>query len=131
MKPLKPEEAVKLISDQMIETVNRMIRENLKGRYASFRQDELVQKYVEMHHPNASKSERKRVVDELFEKKQLDFEQIYRSLGWKVEYDKPGYNEPGEPVFKFKMKKEHLKAQKAIMKSAAPKAIAPTEAELA
>ena len=32
----------------------------------------------------------------------LDFENLYKQVGWKVEYDKPGFNEFYEPVFIFK-----------------------------
>ena len=37
----------------------------------------------------------------IFEDHYLDFEDAYRSRGWTVEYDKPGYNESGEPVWRF------------------------------
>lgn len=34
----------------------------------------------------------------------LDVESCYRAAGWKVEYDKPGYNETYEATFKFSRK---------------------------
>ena len=36
-----------------------------------------------------------------FEVCYLDVEDIYRKKGWKVVYDKPGYNESYEPFFRF------------------------------
>lgn len=34
----------------------------------------------------------------------LDVESSYRAAGWRVEYDKPAYNETYEPTFKFNRK---------------------------
>jgi hypothetical protein len=38
---------------------------------------------------------------EIFDSGWLNVEAAYETAGWKVEYDKPGYNESGEAVFKF------------------------------
>jgi hypothetical protein len=35
----------------------------------------------------------------------LDIEDSYRSTGWSVEYDKPGYNESYGAIFTFRKKK--------------------------
>lgn len=126
MKPLKPEDAVKTIDSRMIEAVNTMIKENLIGRHAEFTQNDLINKYFELSYPNASKSEKSKIRTELFEKHQLDFEQLYINLGWKVEYDKPAYNETYEASFKFTLKKKHLKAPKVAEKTGA---MEPSEVE--
>ena len=39
--------------------------------------------------------------DDIYKFKWLDVESIYRKAGWKVLYDKPGYNESGRAYFKF------------------------------
>jgi hypothetical protein len=39
---------------------------------------------------------------EAFKRGLLDVEDAYRKAGWKVEYDKPGYNETYEASFKFR-----------------------------
>jgi len=39
---------------------------------------------------------------EVFDKGWLDIEEIYRAVGWKVHYDKPGYNETYDAYFVFK-----------------------------
>lgn len=31
----------------------------------------------------------------------LNFEEVFRAQGWKIEYDRPGYNEDYEPIFTF------------------------------
>lgn len=38
---------------------------------------------------------------EIFENNWLDVEDHYRQAGWKVHYDKPGYNEDYEASFTF------------------------------
>lgn len=38
---------------------------------------------------------------QVFDSGWLDIEEIYRSVGWKVVYDKPGYNEMYEATFTF------------------------------
>lgn len=38
---------------------------------------------------------------EKFELSWLDFEALFEGFGWKVSYDKPGYNESYEPTFEF------------------------------
>jgi hypothetical protein len=39
--------------------------------------------------------------NEIFKKGWLDVEEIYGKAGWKVEYDKPGYNEDYAAHFIF------------------------------
>ena len=42
---------------------------------------------------------------ELFDNHYLDIEPAYRNAGWKVEFDKPGYNETYDSYFVFSKKK--------------------------
>lgn len=39
---------------------------------------------------------------EIFDNRLLDVEDVFRSQGWKVEYDKPGYNESYPATFTFR-----------------------------
>jgi hypothetical protein len=39
--------------------------------------------------------------DEVYKRGYMDVEPIYRNAGWKVKYEKPGYNESGEAFFEF------------------------------
>lgn len=97
MKPITPDEArqqkLTRIPDEVIISVNELIVEKLtSSNYASFTQDELINRII-------SKSKLSR--DEIFNKHYLDFEPIYQKAGWKVEYDKPAYNETYNATFKF------------------------------
>lgn len=55
------------------------------GRYVTISQDSLLARLKEL----APETPRHKYFDEGW----LDFESYYRRKGWKVEYDKPGYNE--------------------------------------
>ncbi|MDG1949717.1 MAG: hypothetical protein P8J32_02740 [bacterium] len=41
----------------------------------------------------------------VFDEKRLDIEPAFEKDGWKVVYDKPGYNESGNAYFVFSKKK--------------------------
>ena len=45
-------------------------------------------------------------VGEVFDRGYLDVEAAYRKMGWRVEYDKPGFNETYEASFTFKKGKK-------------------------
>jgi hypothetical protein len=96
-KPIAPSEAqaLKVIPDLVIEAFNEAIQSNMKGKSAHFAQEAVVQMI-----------ERKGIKRKtIFEKGYLDVEQIFAKEGWKVEYDKPGFNETYEATFTFTAKK--------------------------
>jgi len=45
-----------------------------------------------------------RLKKQAFENKWLNVEAMYEDAGWKVSYEKPGYNESGDAYFTFKKK---------------------------
>ena len=101
MKPITPSEARKhkdsAIPDEVIESFNELISEKINMyNTVTISQPEAVERILSKM-PNISK-------EILFQNKWLDIEQIYRDNGWTVTYDKPAYNEPGEPCFLFKGK---------------------------
>jgi len=95
-KPITPAEVVKLkvalIPDKIIEAFNELIAENYSGEYSSFTEKRVVARIVKK---GISSSE-------VYANHWLDVEDVYRKGGWKVEYDKPGYNEDYEATFTFK-----------------------------
>lgn len=100
VKPFTPEDVERTFNDNLpdfvIEAVNELLAENFSGKGISIRlqQDDIVKRIME-------KGEIKER-EEVFEKHYLDFEALYRKNGWKVTYDKPGYNETYEAYFEFK-----------------------------
>jgi hypothetical protein len=98
-KPITPREAKKLaggIPDEVLEVVNDFIAKN-GGRPITIIEKELVRAIV-TRHPSITSAM-------LYERHWLDFEAIYRGAGWKVEYDKPGYNETYEASWSFEPEK--------------------------
>ena len=105
VKPIKPneidEKIIYAIEDQMLQAVNNMIVKNWNGDSATVKQCDIIEEYFKVNGKRRTQKAR----TELFERKQLNFEQAYRNSGWDVEYDRPGYNETYEPTFTFKPKR--------------------------
>ena len=99
IKPITPDEVKHSIPDFIIEAVNNLIQEKWDGHSAVITQDEILDLVTcdETDWGDNSKPTRKKV----FDKGWLDFEPIYRNVGWNVEYDKPGFNETYKAYFKF------------------------------
>jgi len=66
---------------EVLDSVNELIEENLRGREARVLQKDLEARMV-------SKG---LAVEEIYDKKWMDVEDIYRRAGWTVEYDRPIY----------------------------------------
>lgn len=99
VSPIKPGEVVKekekSIPDAVFEAFNQLIAENFNGYSATVLQKDVV----------ALMKEKGVNIGEAYKKGWLDVEDIYRKAGWKVEYDKPGYNESYDASFEFSRKK--------------------------
>ena len=98
VKPITPSQARKksddILSDipeGIFEIVNDLIVKNLSGGRAVVLQEAIIKEAV---HKGFKR-------DLIFENHYLDIEKHYRKAGWKVEYDKPAYNEDYEPTFTF------------------------------
>ncbi len=95
-KPITPAEVVKLkvtlIPDEVINAFNELIAENFSGGSSSFTEKKVVARIVKKGISSA----------EAYANHWLDVEDIYRKSGWKVDYDKPGYNESYDATFTFK-----------------------------
>lgn len=95
--PMTPSEASGLkrlvIPAFVFRAVNTVLAKEFNGRSATLRQCDVVKAIMD-ENPEVTKSE-------LFDNRWMDFEPAYRAQGWKVEYDKPGYNESYEATYKF------------------------------
>lgn len=94
-KPIRPEEvgAAKavVIPAAVFDAFNAEIAKQFTNRRATVRQEAVVARLVE--------SGLRR--QELFDAGWMNVEEAYGAVGWKVTYDKPGFNEPGEAYFVF------------------------------
>lgn len=96
IKPITPNEVLSAkaskIPDEVIAEFNELIANDWNGHRSVVRQNEictLVAKRLDVKRQT------------VFDNKWLDVEDIFRQAGWKVEYDKPGYNETYEATFTF------------------------------
>ena len=96
MKPLKPSEVVEKklekLPDEVIDAFNEMIALHWNGSYSKFKQEDVVNLILK-------KMDMER--GDIFDSHYLDVEDIYRSEGWNVEYDKPAYYETYSATFEF------------------------------
>jgi hypothetical protein len=83
-----------LIPDEVFATFNALIAQNIMHGRATVKQGDVVTRLVD---GGLNRSE-------IYARHWLDVEDSYREAGWKVEYDKPGYNETYEPFFVFSAK---------------------------
>jgi len=99
--PIKPSDVVELkrkvvIPEKVFDAFNELIAKYWTGSSARFTQDE-VMRLVLKKFARTNNVTRRSVYDNRW----LDVEPIYREAGWKVVYDRPGYNESYEPTFAF------------------------------
>ena len=103
VKPLSPEEVLEKkgndIPDVVITAVNNLLAKNLSGKkYATLLQKDII-KEIQRLDIGISKSD-------IYDNHWLDFESLFDKAGWKVSYDKPGYNETYEASFDFTAKEK-------------------------
>jgi hypothetical protein len=99
-KPLKPTEIAPnleyIVPEVVVKAVNELLQEKYTGGKNSFtiKQDEVVERILNLD-PTIER-------EEIFEKKMLNFEDLYRKNGWSVKFDKPGWDENYKAFFEFK-----------------------------
>ena len=92
VEPISPSQLVKIIPEEIIKIFNELIQQKWNGREARITQPEVVDKILS---------------DTLFERAQifgehmLDVEDLFRKKGWRVTFDKAGYNESYDSYFVF------------------------------
>lgn len=95
VRPITPAEVAGHKIDQIpelaLEAFNELIVQHSEDGHATFKQSDVVALMVEKGLDH----------DEIFEKGWLNVEDLYREVGWKVTYDKPGYNETYPATFTF------------------------------
>lgn len=101
MPPIRPEEVSTARSAAIPEVVfvcfNNLIARNIRDGEAIVSQREVIDLIIK----KSSFSP-----DDLFQRGWLDIEKDYQEAGWRVKYDKPGYNETYEATFTFTAKRK-------------------------
>lgn len=102
VKALSPKEIISVAKNQIpevvIQAVNNLLKRGVRSSSKSITimQDDILKEI------KALGCEFTR--HQIFDNGWLDFEPIFEKVGWKIEYDKPGYNEFYEASFTFHMK---------------------------
>lgn len=93
--PVKPSEVAErqaeVFPGEVIQVVNELLLNRGGGKQVVIKQRDIVKRLVALGIKEK----------DIYQNHWLDFEPMYRAAGWKVSYDKPGYNEPGEAYFLF------------------------------
>lgn len=98
VKPLSPDEVVYNIPDFVIETVNQMIKNKYRGKSFTFKAKELIELGRSTGKAGTNK--------DWFGEKWMDFEDLYRDMGWKVKYEQPSYGDSNfDAYYEFTPKK--------------------------
>jgi hypothetical protein len=99
--PITPQEILadlpKIIPSFVFEAVNNLLKKKFRGESVTIKQDAIMDEIAKLQTTYTRQ--------EIFDNKWMDFEKVYRDNGWKVEYDKPGYNESYDAFFVFTPKK--------------------------
>lgn len=95
MKPITPTEALSgnHIPEFVIEAINNLIIRNLHGKSSTFTEQALIQEILEVGDFNDPAC--------IYKGNWLEFEELYRNAGWKVECDVPGFNESYDVTWAF------------------------------
>ena len=101
IEPIRPHEIepakAAAFPDEVVTCWNRLLVSKWDGRKAHIPQKEAVAALME-----ATKLPRA----DIFEKRFLDIEPMFREAGWRVYYDKPAYFEEYDPFFVFQLPKK-------------------------
>jgi hypothetical protein len=102
IKPISPKDVVtakqESMPDNVIEAFNELIAEKWNGSSSTVKQADAVERIIKKFGWDKEQE------DELWDDNWLDVEPIFRKAGWKVEYDKPGFNESYPATYTFKKK---------------------------
>jgi len=98
--PIKPKDVQSkkdaALPEEVFEVFNQLIVENWDGRSATVNQDEACKRICKALKIKSG---------EAYDRGLLDVESAYRKAGWKVVFDKPGFNENYDAFFVFSKKK--------------------------
>ena len=99
IKPITPSEVSAKQTQQIPQFVilifNKLIAKNYNDGVSKVNQQDVLAE-IRAARPNIT-------VEEIFLRKMLNIESIFRAAGWQVTYDKPAYNETYDPFFIFEI----------------------------
>ena len=104
VKPISPDDInegkLTHLPDSILEALNKLITQEFNGRIATIKQEKIVEVFM-LAGANGAPLTR----NDIFEKGYLNFVPLYRASGWKIDIDRPGYNESYDTVYTFEKSK--------------------------
>ena len=99
IKAISPKEATKTVPDEVLESFNEIIAENISYGVAQFYQSKVVDRIISkgLVKPRDNKERQK-----IFDKNWLDVKEIYEKIGWDVSYSQSSFVDFGTNIFTFK-----------------------------
>lgn len=97
-KPLSPNEidAKKAIPDFVMQAANELLAQNWDGKQAILLLNDLVVRALNKKPPSDTRTRA-----QLYDQHAFDIEPVYRHAGWRVTFEKPDFNGPGQAYFLF------------------------------
>jgi hypothetical protein len=95
-QPIRPEDVAArkaaVLPPEVIDAFNDLIAMADNGYSATVMQEDAIDQILDRLPVSR---------EEIFDRHLLDIEPVYRAAGWRVTYDKPGFNESYQPYFIF------------------------------
>lgn len=106
IKPITPRQAkagrMNIIPDEVLDAFNELITENMNRDQSTFKQKDVLTRIRSKLNDTFGNQYTDQVI---CNSGWLNIEDLYRAAGWKVGYDRPGYNETGDATFNFTTKR--------------------------
>lgn len=103
VEPVSPGDVKPTLPDPIITVWNRLIEERWDGKQAIINQEEAISAICKEILLRADVGDDRSLI---INRGWLDIEEVYRSRGWRVRYDKPGYSESYAATFTFTRRKQ-------------------------
>ena len=106
-KPISPIDASQLrnvaIPDEVIQAINSLIVKNLRGRGMRISSKFKAVDLIDLTLANFKAAGKYVTSQELYDNGWMGFEDLYQTQGWKITYDRPGYNENYDSTYEFQV----------------------------
>lgn len=101
-KPITPDQIaeakLRAIPDFVYKSVNQLLTEKYTGSGTVTLPQKVIVDQILINGPEGLDRHK------IFERGWLNFEEVYRAAGWRVNYDRPAYNESYDAFFEFSRK---------------------------
>jgi hypothetical protein len=99
VEPIKPKDILDNLEDvihpAVVQAVNELLKEQFRGGSCTIKQKDIESRAKKISGVTST---------EIYDKKWMDFEPIFRKAGWKVSYNSPDRDEDFDSYFSFSAK---------------------------